>query len=141
MSNSRINLRLFLNFIDHSAIFRSDEESNSAHSSSGVINNISVIKEHTENSPSKLCPGSRISGDVKTNPTAWSPIRSVGSMVGMEVHPESDGSVFDPDTSSESGVFGYDDDTGEMFWSECDVAWCMVSAGACTVDPVSPPNW
>ncbi|KAJ9585855.1 hypothetical protein L9F63_020497, partial [Diploptera punctata] len=77
--------------------------------------------------------------EVKKNPTVWSPIRSVGSMVGMEVHPESDGSVFDPAT--DSGVFGDDDEAEAMYWAEGDSIWCMVEAGACTVDPLYPPNW
>ncbi|GLH00192.1 Tectonin beta-propeller repeat-containing protein [Gryllus bimaculatus] len=119
---------------------RGDEESNSAHGSTGAINSISAIQEHTEDGVklhSKIGPDG-----IKKNPTVWSPVRSAGSMVGMEAHPESDRSVFDPDTSGDSGVFGEDDDAnGEMFWAEFDIVWCTVAAGAVLIDPTCPPNW
>lgn len=77
------------------------------------------------------------------NPRAWSPVRSVGSMVGTEAHPESDAAVFDADASRDSGVFGGDDDdqTGSQYWAECDVIWTGCSAGAVTVDPTLLPQW
>lgn len=116
-----------------------DEDSNSVHGSGGAINSISTIQEHTEDG-AKL--NSKIGPDgIKKNPTVWSPVRSAGSMVGMEAHPESDRSVFDPD-STDAAVFGDDDDAaGEMFWAECDTIWCTVAAGACLLDPNCPPNW
>ncbi|XP_049762873.1 tectonin beta-propeller repeat-containing protein [Schistocerca cancellata] len=139
-------LAVFTNFASQwkwwtrSSQIRSEDDSNSADGNSGSFNTIAAIKEHTENSPSRLRVAGKSAGDVKSNPGVWSPIRSVGSVVGMEAHPESDGSVFDPDLSADSGVYG-DDDAGEMYWSECDVVWCMVAAGACTVDPQCLPNW
>ncbi|XP_055686263.1 tectonin beta-propeller repeat-containing protein isoform X2 [Lutzomyia longipalpis] len=76
------------------------------------------------------------------NPRAWSPVRSVGSMVGTEAHPESDSVVFDAETSRDSGVFGEEDDHGgSQYWAECDVIWTGCSAGAVLVDPQQLPNW
>lgn len=76
------------------------------------------------------------------NPRAWSPVRSVGSMVGTEAHPESDSTVFDADNTRDSMVFGDDDDHGgSQYWAECDVIWTGCSAGAVTVDPMQLPNW
>lgn len=76
------------------------------------------------------------------NPRAWSPVRSVGSMVGTEAHPETDSAVFDADNTRDSMVFGEDDDHGgSQYWAECDVIWTGCSAGAVTVDPNQLPNW
>lgn len=45
------------------------------------------------------------------NPRAWSPVRSVGSVVGMEAHPESDLTAFDAESAYHgSDVFLGDDD-------------------------------
>lgn len=74
------------------------------------------------------------------NPAAWSPVHSVGSMVGVEAHPETDGSVFDPDLT-DSGVYGEDESAGIIYWTECEVLWHKVEAGACFVDPTNPPKW
>lgn len=52
------------------------------------------------------------------NPRAWSPVRSVGSVVGMEAHPESDSTVFDAESTHHgSEVFTGDDDdhTGMIY--------------------------
>ena len=100
-----------------------------------------TIQEHSEGKVTEIQPVFMVGKgiEVKKNPTVWSPIRSVGSIVGMEVHPESDGSAFDP--ASDSGVFGEDDEAEAMYWAEGDSIWCMVEAGACTVDPLYPPNW
>lgn len=70
------------------------------------------------------------------NPRAWSPVRSVGSVVGMEAHPECDSSAFDLD----SNLF-YDDDMSQAAWRTCDTTWRFVEAGACTIDPLQIPNW
>lgn len=76
------------------------------------------------------------------NPRAWSPVRSVGSMVGTEAHPETDSTIFDADTTRDSGVFGEDDDHGgSQYWAECDVIWTSCSAGAVACDPAALPNW
>lgn len=77
----------------------------------------------------------------QVNPAAWSPVHSVGSTVGVEAHPETDGSVFDPDLTGDSGVYGEDESTGIIYWAECDVLWYKVEAGACFVDPINPPKW
>lgn len=79
---------------------------------------------------------------TQINPAAWSPVHSVGSMVGVEAHPETDGSIFDPDLTSDSGVYGEEDDSsGGMYWAECDASWYKVEAGACFADPSNPPKW
>ena len=46
------------------------------------------------------------------NPRAWSPVRSVGSIVGTEAHPESDSAVFDADWMhhGSDAYLGDDDD-------------------------------
>ncbi|GBP89755.1 Tectonin beta-propeller repeat-containing protein [Eumeta japonica] len=70
------------------------------------------------------------------NPRAWSPVRSVGSVVGMEAHPESDSSVFDID----SGLY-YDDEVSQAAWGTCETMWSFVEAGACNIDPLQVPHW
>lgn len=76
------------------------------------------------------------------NPRAWSPVRSVGSMVGTEAHAEADSAVFDADSKRDSGVFGDDDDHGgSQYWAECDMIWTGCSAGAVACDPTALPNW
>lgn len=70
------------------------------------------------------------------NPRAWSPVRSVGSVVGMEAQPDSDSSVFDVD----SGMF-FDDEVSQTAWGTCDTTWAFVQAGACSVDVTQPPHW
>ncbi|XP_045491456.1 tectonin beta-propeller repeat-containing protein [Colias croceus] len=70
------------------------------------------------------------------NPRAWSPVRSVGSVVGMEAQPDSDSSVFDLD----SGMY-FDEEVSQTAWGTCDTAWSFVDAGACLVDAIQPPHW
>lgn len=82
-----------------------------------------------------------ISGKHLKNPRAWSPVRSVGSVVGIEAHPESDSTVFEAEGSCrDSGVFGEDDFAGSQY-IECDITWIGVAAGAVFVDPNQLPNW
>lgn len=70
------------------------------------------------------------------NPRAWSPVRSVGSVVGMEAQPDSDSSVFDQD----SGMF-FDEEVSQAAWGMCDTSWSFVEAGACSMDIVQVPHW
>ncbi|CAG4980983.1 unnamed protein product [Parnassius apollo] len=70
------------------------------------------------------------------NPRAWSPVRSVGSVVGMEAQPDSDSSVFDVD----SGMY-FDDDVSQTAWGTCDATWAIVEAGGCVVDTINVPHW
>ncbi|XP_066998371.2 tectonin beta-propeller repeat-containing protein isoform X2 [Anabrus simplex] len=122
---------------------RDEEQYISVHDGSGTINSVETIQEHTEESAklnALLASGKIPIDSMRKHPKVWSPVRSAGSMVGIEVHPESDQSVFDPDFSGDLGTFG-DDDAEEMYWAECDNVWLLVEAGACTVDPLSPPNW
>ena len=82
-----------------------------------------------------------VSGKHLKNPRAWSPVRSVGSVVGIEAHPETDSAVFEAEGSSrDSGVFGEDDFIGSQY-IECDITWIGVTAGAVSVDPTQLPNW
>lgn len=69
------------------------------------------------------------------NPKVWSPVRSVGSVLGTEVHPEADESIW---SSRDSCVFADDEELG---WAECEAAWSWVEAGACTIDVTQLPNW
>ncbi|KAJ8966147.1 hypothetical protein NQ314_003710 [Rhamnusium bicolor] len=71
------------------------------------------------------------------NPKAWSPVHSVGSIVGTEVHPETDESVWS-ESSRDSCIFAEDEELG---WAEYEAPWSWVEAGACTVDPSQLPNW
>lgn len=70
------------------------------------------------------------------NPRAWSPVRSVGSVVGMEAQPDSDSSVFDVD----SGMY-FDEEVSQTAWGTCDTTWGFVEAGACCIDTVQVPHW
>ncbi|KXJ78881.1 hypothetical protein RP20_CCG003236 [Aedes albopictus] len=83
-----------------------------------------------------------ISGKQLKNSRAWSPVRSVGSVVGTEAHPESDSSVFEGESSRDSGVFGeYEDHGGSQNWADHEVQWVGCAAGAVSVDPNQLPNW
>ncbi|XP_055376755.1 tectonin beta-propeller repeat-containing protein [Condylostylus longicornis] len=75
------------------------------------------------------------------NPRAWSPVRSVGSIVGAEAHPETDLAVFDPENSRDTDVFADDDVSGSQYFTECDIVWIGCSAGAVEIDPLNLPNW
>lgn len=107
----------------------------------------SNISDGTETPPiASSAPVYEISGKHFENPLkgvrAWSPVRSVGSIVGTEAHPESDSVVFDADTSRDSGIFNEEDDhAGSQYWAECDIMWACCSAGAVTVDSNQLPNW
>ncbi|XP_011065676.1 PREDICTED: tectonin beta-propeller repeat-containing protein [Acromyrmex echinatior] len=107
------------------------------------VANITISNESlTKSGESIIVSGKGMGGStVKINPAAWSPVHSVGSMVGVEAHPETDGSVFDPDLTGDSGVYGEDESAGIIYWAECDVSWYKVEAGACFVDPTNPPKW
>ncbi|XP_035793382.1 tectonin beta-propeller repeat-containing protein-like [Anopheles albimanus] len=83
-----------------------------------------------------------ISSKHLKNSRAWSPVRSVGSVVGTEAHPETDSSVFEGECSRDSGVFGECEDHGGSFnWTDCEVVWVGCSAGAVMVDSNMLPNW
>ena len=104
-----------------------------------------TIKEDLEHVASS-CPVNNevyeVSGKQLKNSRAWSPIRSVGSVVAIEAHPESDSAVFEAEGSNrDSGVFGEDDFVGSQYWTECDVVWNNVAAGAVSVNPNQLPNW
>ncbi|XP_074030994.1 tectonin beta-propeller repeat-containing peroxin 23 [Leptinotarsa decemlineata] len=105
----------------------------------------SAIKEwqdHAHSAPS--APASLPVGDLGTkyeiqpkNPKAWSPVHSVGSIVGMEVHPETDESVWS-ESSRDSCIFADDEELG---WAEYEAPWSCVESGACTIDITQLPNW
>ncbi|XP_017786159.1 PREDICTED: tectonin beta-propeller repeat-containing protein [Nicrophorus vespilloides] len=69
------------------------------------------------------------------NPKAWSPVRSVGSVVGTEVI--SDESVYNSERQ-DSCIFAEDEELG---WAEYEAPWSWVEAGPCTIDPNQLPNW
>lgn len=76
------------------------------------------------------------------HPRAWSPVRSVGSMVGTEAHPESDSTVFETDSNRGSCIFSEDDDQyGTCFWNESESAWRHCAAGAVLIEPNQLPAW
>lgn len=76
------------------------------------------------------------------HPRAWSPVRSVGSMVGTEANPESDSSVFETDSNRGSCIFSEEDDQcGTQYWSESETTWTCCTAGAALVEPNQLPTW
>lgn len=80
----------------------------------------------------------------KRSCAAWSPIRSVGSLVGMEADPNTD-----PDSALdyeiEKSVFRERDDClqnpSEPVWEQADNLWSCVEAGAVFIDTDQLPNW
>lgn len=76
------------------------------------------------------------------HPRAWSPVRSVGSVVGTEAHPESDSTVFETDSNRGSCIFSEDDDQyGIHFWNDSESAWRYCTAGAVLIEPNQLPTW
>lgn len=107
---------------------------------------VSILQENSQASSAPAADIAEIAGKhfetQLKNPRAWSPVRSVGSIVGTEAHPESDSAVFDADCTRDSGVFGEDDDHGgSQYWAEFEVMWNCMTAGAVVVDPLNLPNW
>ncbi|XP_014203430.1 tectonin beta-propeller repeat-containing protein [Copidosoma floridanum] len=106
------------------------------------VANITISNETLNKSgESIIVSGKGMGSTVKVNPGSWSPVHSVGSMVGAEANPETDGSIFDPDLTGDTGVFGEDESNSAVYWAECDMLWCRVDAGACLLDPNNPPKW
>ncbi|KAK0160372.1 hypothetical protein PV328_007788 [Microctonus aethiopoides] len=104
--------------------------------------NIKISNESLSHSgESTIVSGKGMTSTIKVNPAAWSPVHSVGSMVGVEAHPETDNSIFDPDLTGDSGVCGEDESSATMYWAESNVLWSKVEAGACIIDPANPPKW
>ncbi|XP_066251035.1 tectonin beta-propeller repeat-containing protein isoform X2 [Euwallacea similis] len=102
--------------------------------------NFTDFEEQSHSAP--LAPTSLPVGDCKfeiqpKSHKAWNPVHSVGSVVGMEVHPETDESVWS-ESSRESCIFAEDD---EMGWAEYDAPWSWVEAGTCLLESSQPPNW
>ncbi|XP_022901913.1 tectonin beta-propeller repeat-containing protein isoform X3 [Onthophagus taurus] len=96
------------------------------------------ITDQSHSAPTSL-PVGDMSNKFETqlkNPRAWSPVRSVGSIVGTEVHPESDESLFSD--KADSCIFAEDEELG---WAEYEAPWSFVAAGACTLDLNQLPNW
>lgn len=110
---------------------------------SSLIESSTTIPEFSPHS-APMAPTSLPVGDLSTkyeiqpkNPKAWSPVHSVGSIVGTEVHPEADESIWS-DSSRESCIFAEDEELG---WAEYEAPWSWVEAGACTIDTTQLPNW
>ncbi|XP_050309364.1 tectonin beta-propeller repeat-containing protein isoform X2 [Anthonomus grandis grandis] len=102
--------------------------------------NLSEFEEQSRSAP--MAPTSLPVGDYKfevqpKHSKAWSPVHSVGSIVGTEVHPETDESIWS-ESSRDSCIFAEDD---EMGWAEYDAPWSWVEAGTCLIDSNQPPNW
>lgn len=78
--------------------------------------------------------------ESRRHPRSVSPVRSVGSVVACEAHPDSD--VFDRDISRDSGLFAEDDlDHYGSTWTVDSNVWTIVAAGALLVDLNQLPNW
>ena len=129
-------------------MYAADEKTRSSNSlepndlTEASVASITISNESlSQSGESIIISGKGMGSTVKVNPAAWSPVHSVGSMVGVEAHPETDGSVFDPDLTGDSGVYGEDESIARIYWAECDVSWSKVEAGACFVDLTSPPKW
>ncbi|XP_046681571.1 tectonin beta-propeller repeat-containing protein-like [Homalodisca vitripennis] len=73
---------------------------------------------------------------------AWSPVRSVGSVLGVEAVPTTDADrVLDPECEREAFRERDSPDPEEPSWSQATTVWLCVEAGAVTVDPQVLPNW
>ncbi|KAL1140546.1 hypothetical protein AAG570_000476 [Ranatra chinensis] len=68
--------------------------------------------------------------------TAWSPVRSVGSLIGLEANPDTD-----PHADWDRTVFPEREIICEPGWSQADTLWSSVEAGAIQFDPAQLPNW
>lgn len=94
-----------------------------------------------EHGPASAPVGGHFETQLK-NPRAWSPVRSVGSAVGVEVHPEMDSAIFESDSGHNSLLYGEEDDhSGSVYWAECDMTWAHCCAGAAMVDHNHLPKW
>lgn len=75
-----------------------------------------ILREPTHASSAPATEVAEVSGKAYEtqlkNPRAWSPVHSVGSMVGTEAHPESDSAVFESDSihHGSDAFLGEDDD-------------------------------
>lgn len=80
---------------------------------------------------------------VKKPSRAWSPIRTCGSIVGVEAHIDADSSVFESENSV--GVYGEvgerEEEDDHLYWADSEALWSIVEAGACTVHPSQLPKW
>lgn len=76
---------------------------------------------------------------VKTNPTVWSPMQSIGGVLGTEALPDSDPCVFTSEDTMD-GLYNLETD-GVWGGTDSSMLWTCVAAGAVSIDPVSPPNW
>lgn len=74
--------------------------------------------------------------NVKTNPTVWSPVQSVGGVLGTEALPDTDLSLYSSDPMGDhleaDGIWGGGDSS---------MLWTCVAAGAVSIDPITLPNW
>lgn len=78
----------------------------------------------------------------KRSVRAWSPVRSVGSVLGMEAMPGTDADlVLDPETEREAFREREVLDPEEPSWPQPASVWLCVEAGAVTVNPNFLPNW
>lgn len=81
-----------------------------------------ILREPTHASSAPATEVAEVTGKAYEaqlkNPRAWSPVRSVGSMVGTEAHPESDSAVFESDSihHGSDAFLGEDDDhAGKLY--------------------------
>lgn len=89
---------------------------------------LSDMEDHSHSAPT--APTSLPVGDYGArfevqpkNCKAWSPMHSVGSIVGTEVHPETDESVWS-ESSRDSCIFA---EVEELEWAEYETPWTYVS--------------
>ncbi|KAK3915633.1 Tectonin beta-propeller repeat-containing protein [Frankliniella fusca] len=77
--------------------------------------------------------------NVKTNPTAWSPIQSVGGALGTEAMQGEDLNIY----SGDDTLCGFYNTDAEGVWgaNDSNMLWTCVAAGAVYIDPISLPNW
>lgn len=87
-----------------------------------------------------------LENEIETQPNSFrsvSPVRSVGSVVACEVHPDSDATLFEVEYSKDSGIFA-EEDIDHFRGSTLSIdnnVWTTLTAGALTIDINQLPKW
>lgn len=104
-----------------------------------LCSSLTVKSEEESSSSDTSLQCDREEPSVKTNPTVWSPMQSVGGVLGTEAIPGTDLATY----ASEDTLDGLDNMDSDGIWGANDssMLWTCVAAGAVSIDPIAPPNW